>query len=98
MRKNLGNIKAFVRTYTRESILKVIKNIQKIIYFLNQAKTQRKVEIPILVLPGNCTQMARETLGLIGVLGTDFSAKSLSLFGKAFAGIASHGQVLFSRI
>lgn len=39
-----------------------------------------------------------ETLGLPGILELDFGATSCRLFGKAFAGNTSQGQVVFSRI
>lgn len=43
-------------------------------------------------------KMATETAGLPGILELDFGATSCRLFGKAFAGNTSHGQVVFSRI
>lgn len=43
-------------------------------------------------------KMATETLGLPGILELDFGATSCRLFGKAFAGNTSHGQVVFSKI
>lgn len=77
------------------------KNIPKnyLVYFFKiRPKHKGRFTFPFYSCQATVFKMATETLDLLEILGADFGAKTCSLFGKALAGIASHGQVLFSRI
>lgn len=65
---------------------------------LIQAKTQRQVYSSVLFLLGNCFKESSWGSHPAGGLRAALGAMLHSLFGKAFSGILSHNQVLFSRL